>query len=84
MFLEGIKVLDVGSYVAAPAAATVMSDFGADVIKLEPLDGDPYRNLLGMVTTAYPNFGLFAEGLIGLGGDRPYDHGIGVGLRFNY
>ena len=31
-----------------------------------------------------PNFGVFAEGLIGLGGDRPYDYGIGVGLRFNY
>lgn len=56
MFLEGIKVLDVGSYVAGPAAATVMSDFGADVIKIEPIDGDPYRGLLGLVTTQYPNF----------------------------
>ena len=56
MFLEGIKVLDIGSYVAGPAAATVMSDFGADVIKLEPLEGDPYRELLGLLTTQYPNF----------------------------
>ena len=56
MFLQGIKVLDVGSYVAGPAAATVMADFGADVIKLEPLDGDPYRALLGLVTMEYPNF----------------------------
>jgi len=31
-----------------------------------------------------PGFGVFAEGLIGVGGDRPYDHGIGLGLRFNY
>ena len=31
-----------------------------------------------------PGFGVFAEGLIGVGEDRPYDHGIGVGLRFNY
>lgn len=56
MLLEDIRVLDVGSYVAAPAAATVMADFGADVIKVEPLDGDPYRTLLGLVTTEYPNF----------------------------
>ena len=56
MFLEGIKVLDLGSYVAGPAAATVMSDFGADVIKVEPLDGDPYRRLLGLVVTEYPDF----------------------------
>ncbi len=56
MLLEGIRVLDVGSYVAGPAAATVMADFGADVIKLEPLDGDPYRTLLGPILLEYPNF----------------------------
>jgi len=56
MFLSGIKVLDIGSYVAGPAAATVMSDFGADVVKVEPLAGDPYRTLLGGVLAEYPNF----------------------------
>ena len=44
--LDGIRVLDVGSFVFGPAAATVMADFGADVIKLEPpATGDPYRSL---------------------------------------
>ncbi len=43
--LDGIKVLDVGTYIAGPAAATVMSDFGAEVIKVEPPGGDPYREL---------------------------------------
>ena len=56
MLLNGVKVLDIGSYVAAPAAATVMADFGADVVKIEPIDGDPYRRLLGLVLTEYPNF----------------------------
>ena len=56
MLLTGIKVLDIGSYVAGPAAATVMSDFGADVVKVEPLGGDPYRTLLGGVLAEYPNF----------------------------
>lgn len=56
MFLNGIQVLDIGSYVAGPAAATVMSDFGADVVKVEPLAGDPYRTLLGGVLAEYPNF----------------------------
>ncbi len=42
--LDGIKVLDVGTFVFGPAATTVMSDFGADVIKVEnPASGDPYR-----------------------------------------
>ncbi|MGH6752828.1 MAG: CaiB/BaiF CoA transferase family protein, partial [Bradyrhizobium sp.] len=41
-----LKVLDCASFIAAPAAATVLSDFGADVIKIEPPGtGDPYRNL---------------------------------------
>ena len=43
---EGLKVLDCASFIAAPAAATVLSDFGADVIKIEPPGtGDPYRHL---------------------------------------
>lgn len=39
----GLKVVDCASFVAAPGAATLMSDFGADVIKLEPPEGDAYR-----------------------------------------
>jgi crotonobetainyl-CoA:carnitine CoA-transferase CaiB-like acyl-CoA transferase len=43
---EGLKVLDCASFFAAPSAATVLSDFGADVIKIEPPGtGDPCRNL---------------------------------------
>jgi formyl-CoA transferase len=42
----GLKVIDVASYIAGPAAATILSDFGADVIKVEPPKiGDPYRYL---------------------------------------
>src|SRR5258708_2191179 len=43
---DGLKVLDCASFIAAPAAATVLSDFGADGIKIEPPGtGDAYRNL---------------------------------------
>ncbi len=45
-FLTGIKVIDLGSFVAAPAAATVVADYGADVVKIEPPEGDGYRRLL--------------------------------------
>jgi formyl-CoA transferase len=42
--LAGIRVIDCGTYVAGPAAATVMSDFGAEVIKIErPGGGDLWR-----------------------------------------
>jgi crotonobetainyl-CoA:carnitine CoA-transferase CaiB-like acyl-CoA transferase len=46
---EGLKVLDCASFIAAPAAATVLSDFGAEVIKIEPpVTGDPYRHLANL------------------------------------
>ncbi len=41
---SGLKVVDCASWIAGPAAATIMSDFGADVIKIEPPGaGDPWR-----------------------------------------
>ena len=40
----GLKVLDCASFIAGPAAGTILSDFGADVIKIEPPGkGDPHR-----------------------------------------
>jgi formyl-CoA transferase len=41
---SGLKVVDCASWIAGPAAATILSDFGADVIKIEPPGvGDPWR-----------------------------------------
>ncbi|MDF3292638.1 CaiB/BaiF CoA transferase family protein [Streptomyces silvisoli] len=41
---EGVHVVDIASFIAAPAAATVLGDFGADVVKVEPPHaGDTYR-----------------------------------------
>ena len=40
---SGLKVVDFSSFVAAPSAAVILGDFGADVIKVEPPSGDPWR-----------------------------------------
>ncbi len=43
--LEGVRVLDLGTFIAGPATATFMAEFGADVIKVEqPRVGDPLRS----------------------------------------
>ena len=56
--LAGVRVIDCGTFIAGPAAATVMSDFGAEVIKIErPPFGDPYRYLSllpGMPVSEHP------------------------------
>ncbi|MBM3491405.1 MAG: CoA transferase [Alphaproteobacteria bacterium] len=49
LLFQGLKVIDCASFIAAPAAATILADFGAEVIKIEPPgEGDPYRQLVGM------------------------------------
>ena len=46
--LAGVVVVEAASYVAAPIAPVLLSDLGARVIKIEPLEGDPLRGLLGL------------------------------------
>jgi crotonobetainyl-CoA:carnitine CoA-transferase CaiB-like acyl-CoA transferase len=44
--LHGLRVLDLASFIAGPVATTVLGDYGAEVIKIEPPgDGDPQRKL---------------------------------------
>ncbi|MFL5280748.1 MAG: CaiB/BaiF CoA transferase family protein [Rhodopila sp.] len=54
---SGLKVIDCASYVAAPAATTILADFGAEVIKIEPPgEGDAWRTQYkrpGMPTANY-------------------------------
>ncbi len=51
--LQGIRVIDAASFLAGPCAATIMSDYGADVIKVEPLYGDGHRRISGTYPIDY-------------------------------
>jgi crotonobetainyl-CoA:carnitine CoA-transferase CaiB-like acyl-CoA transferase len=66
LVFDGLKVIDCASFIAGPAAATVMSDFGAEVIKIEPPGaGDPYRRRatpsIGPGLKSNPGFDLRAS-----------------------
>ena len=50
--LEGIRVVELATYIAAPAAAGIMADWGAEVIKVEPLQGDAIRGMFKNVSAA--------------------------------
>ena len=47
--LEGLKVVEYATYVAAPGAGGIMADWGASVIKVEPPGGDPIRQFFASV-----------------------------------
>ena len=52
--LEGVRVVEVAGWMAAPGAAAVLADLGADVVKVEPLRGDPVRGVIRQPEVAEP------------------------------
>jgi len=58
--LAGVRILDLGTVVAGAYAATILANFGADVVKVEPSDGDPFRS-------GGPGFMNYNRGKRGLG-----------------
>jgi crotonobetainyl-CoA:carnitine CoA-transferase CaiB-like acyl-CoA transferase len=57
--LEGTRVIDLGTFVVGPSAAAILADWGADVVKVEPPDGDPNR---AWTTDRNPTFELDNRG----------------------
>jgi crotonobetainyl-CoA:carnitine CoA-transferase CaiB-like acyl-CoA transferase len=59
--LDGVNVVELGVWVAGPAAAGILADWGADVVKIEPPSGDPARRfgtMLGLDIDVNPPFEL--------------------------
>lgn len=54
--LRGIKVLELSHMIMGPAAGLALADLGAEVIKLEPIDGDRTRRLKGSGSGYFPVF----------------------------
>ena len=63
--LEGLKIVELATYIAAPGAAGIMADWGAEVIKIEQPGGDPIRKFfdsIGSDQAANPVFELDNRG----------------------
>jgi len=54
--LEGLRVLDFGHTIMGPCAGVVFADLGADVVKIEPVDGDPTRRLPGFAAGFFATY----------------------------
>ena len=64
--LEGVRIVELGVWVAGPAAGGMLADWGADVIKVEPPAGDPMRGFfqsaIGYDAASNPPFDLDNRG----------------------
>ena len=59
--LTGLRVLEIGHFVAAPFCTRLLADLGADVIKIEPPTGDPVRQWGKQVNGVAPWWSLHAR-----------------------
>ena len=64
--LEGLRVLDVTQVMAGPFCAMQLSDMGADVIKVEPPEGDPTRHMGARAGTDSAGFAAVNRGKRGI------------------
>jgi crotonobetainyl-CoA:carnitine CoA-transferase CaiB-like acyl-CoA transferase len=81
--LEGIKVIELGVWVAGPAAGGILADWGADVIKIEPPTGDPARTfgrMLGIESGESPPFDMDNRGKRSIVLDLATDDGRATAL----
>ncbi len=73
----GLKVIDAASFLAGPCAATILADYGADVIKVEPLTGDRHRSIAAKHPSDW-SWQLTDRNKRGLALDITTDEGYGV------
>lgn len=85
MPFKNVKVVELTVWVAGPAAAGLMADWGADVVKLEPAGGDPMRRVFGassgMHDTSAPPFNLDNRGKRSVVVDLQTERGIDIAMR---
>jgi crotonobetainyl-CoA:carnitine CoA-transferase CaiB-like acyl-CoA transferase len=81
--LTGIRVVELGIWAAAPAAAGVLADWGAEVIKVEAPGGDPQRGFSPHLgdTTVNPTFEMNNRGKRAIALDLRTEPGHAAMLR---
>lgn len=79
--LTGVKVVELGLWIAGPAASGILGDWGADVVKIEPLRGDPsrlFQRMLSRNQTDNPIFELDNRNKRGVSVDIGTDDGRAI------
>ena len=80
--LKGIRVVELGLWVAGPAAGGILADWGAEVVKIEMPKGDPMRKLFGALSGSKedrcPPFDLYTRGKKSVALDINHPDGVAL------
>ena len=82
--MAGVKVVELGIWVAGPATGGILADWGADVVKIEPPSGDParlFQKILGGDLPTNPPFELDNRSKRSIALDLASVEGLGVALE---
>ncbi|MBI5948186.1 MAG: CoA transferase [Chloroflexi bacterium] len=81
--LTGVKVVEMGVWVAGPSCGGILADWGADVVKIEPPEGDPFRGLFAglLDLPANPPFELDNRGKRSIALNLDNEEGLAVARR---
>lgn len=83
--LKGIRVVEMGLWVAGPAACGILADWGAEVVKIEMPKGDPMRKLFGALSGSKedrcPPFDLYNRGKKSIALDVNHPDGVALVQR---
>ena len=77
--MDGVTVVEMGLWIAGPSCGGILADWGADVVKVEPLAGDPFRSLEWVYGEGMnPPFELDNRGKRSVAVDITMEAGMGV------
>ena len=76
--MDGIRVVELGVWVAGPACGGILADWGADVVKIESHEGDPFRTLDWLYEQGNPPFDLDNRGKRSVALDLSMPEGLEV------
>ena len=82
--LAGIRVVEFGVWIAGPAASGILGDWGADVVKIEPVTGDPsrlFQRMLSLTKSDNPIFELDNRNKRGIALDVAAPEGLEIALE---
>lgn len=78
MVLDGIKIIDITQFISGSRCTQILADMGADVVKVEPPQGDAMRLIFSLISGAERNYSVFNRNKYGIALDWRQPEGLEI------